>query len=138
MSLEKLVIDSSAAIDYFDPRLPGPQAMEDASSLFLPLPVLGELEFGVLNASPGRRPDAAQKLDDLVDRCRLLLPDRGTATFYARIRVNVRFPPNMSRRREIHLLNDLWIAALCVQHKLPLLSNDRDFDGIEGPEVIHW
>jgi tRNA(fMet)-specific endonuclease VapC len=138
MSLEKLGIDSSAAVDYFDPRIDGPLPLEEALSLFLPLPVLGELKFGVLNAAPQRRAEAAQKLNDLVERCNLLAADRESADFYARIRMGTRFPPNMSRRREIHLLNDLWIAALCVQHKLPLLSNDRDFDGIEGLEVIHW
>lgn len=34
--------------------------------------------------------------------------------------------------------HDLWIAALCLQHRLPLLSNDRDFDDIEGLQVVHW
>ena len=35
-------------------------------------------------------------------------------------------------------MNDLWIAALCLQHTLPLLTNDRGFDSIEGLRVIHW
>jgi predicted nucleic acid-binding protein len=35
-------------------------------------------------------------------------------------------------------VNDLWIAALCIQHSLPLLTNDRGFNGIENLEVIHW
>jgi predicted nucleic acid-binding protein len=35
-------------------------------------------------------------------------------------------------------LNDLWIAALCLQHDLPLLTNDHGFDHIAGLTVIHW
>lgn len=35
-------------------------------------------------------------------------------------------------------MNDLWIAALCLQHALPLLTNDRGFDTIDGLAVIHW
>lgn len=138
MMSESLAIDSSAAVDFFDPQSPSPAPMEQTNNLFLPLPVLGELEFGVLNSSPERRPLASKKFNELVERCHLLLPDRATATFYAAVRLNVHFPPSMSRRRETHLLNDLWIAALCLQHRLPLLSNDRDFDGIEGVDVIHW
>lgn len=28
--------------------------------------------------------------------------------------------------------NDLWIAALCLEHELPLLTLDADFEQIEG------
>jgi predicted nucleic acid-binding protein len=34
--------------------------------------------------------------------------------------------------------NDFWIAALCLQHDLPRLTNDRGFDTIDGLTVIHW
>lgn len=112
--------------------------MEEAGELFLPLPVLGELKFGVLNSPPKSRPLQAETLSRLRERCSLLLPDEATADLYAETRRQVAFPPTISRRREAHLLNDLWIAALCLQHRLPLLTNDRDFDGIGGLEVLHW
>ena len=35
-------------------------------------------------------------------------------------------------------VNDLWIAALCIQHNLPLLTHDRGFDHIAGLTVVHW
>jgi predicted nucleic acid-binding protein len=34
--------------------------------------------------------------------------------------------------------NDLWIAALCRQHSLPLISRDRHFDVVRGLERIDW
>ena len=34
--------------------------------------------------------------------------------------------------------NDLWIAALCRQHALPLISHDRHFDVVKGLERIEW
>jgi tRNA(fMet)-specific endonuclease VapC len=34
--------------------------------------------------------------------------------------------------------NDLWIAALCRQHSLPLLSRDRHFDFVAGGRRIDW
>ncbi len=34
--------------------------------------------------------------------------------------------------------NDLWIAALCRQHSLPLLSRDLHFDVIPGLRRVAW
>jgi predicted nucleic acid-binding protein len=34
--------------------------------------------------------------------------------------------------------NDLWIAALSRQHKLPILSRDRHFDAVAGVERLNW
>ncbi|MCX7916267.1 MAG: PIN domain-containing protein, partial [Verrucomicrobiae bacterium] len=34
--------------------------------------------------------------------------------------------------------NDLWIAALAVQHDLPIASRDNDFDNIEGVKRQAW
>lgn len=138
MTLERLAVDSSAAVDYFDPARPVPPAIDQADQLFLPLPVLGELRFGALNASAEWRPRMLETLDAFVKRCEVLLPDLQTADAYARVRASIRFPVTMSRRREVHLLNDVWIAALCIQHELPLLTNDRDFEGIADLTIIRW
>jgi predicted nucleic acid-binding protein len=34
--------------------------------------------------------------------------------------------------------NDVWIAALCRQHSLPLLSRDRHFDAVSGIIRLDW
>jgi tRNA(fMet)-specific endonuclease VapC len=34
--------------------------------------------------------------------------------------------------------NDLWIAALCRQYSLPILSRDHHFDLVDGVERISW
>jgi predicted nucleic acid-binding protein len=33
---------------------------------------------------------------------------------------------------------DRTSAAVCIQHRVPLLSNDKTFDEIGGLEVMHW
>jgi tRNA(fMet)-specific endonuclease VapC len=138
MTLDRLAVDSSAAVDYFDPTRHTPPAIDQADQLVLPLPVLGELRFGALNASAEWRPRMLETLDAFVERCEVLLPDLQTADVYARVRASIRFPVTMSRRREVHLLNDVWIAALCIQHELPLLTNDRDFEAIPDLTIIRW
>lgn len=34
--------------------------------------------------------------------------------------------------------NDGWIAALCRQHDLPLLSQDKHFDSVKGLRRVDW
>ncbi|MGO9842949.1 MAG: PIN domain-containing protein [Candidatus Acidiferrales bacterium] len=34
--------------------------------------------------------------------------------------------------------NDVWIAALCRQHSLPLVSRDRHFDLVSGIRRLNW
>jgi len=138
MRIERLVVDAVAAVDYLNPARSAPPAFEDVDHLVLPLPVLGELRFGALNAAPSWRNLVTKQLEDFVSRCDLLLPTAETADFYAQVRSQKTFPPNISGKRQVHLLNDLWTAALCLQYQLPLLSNDRDFEGILGLELIRW
>lgn len=133
---ERIALDSSVAIELMAGRLSRPPLA--ANQLVLPLAVLGELRFGVLNAPAHQRSEIQRALGELLSETDILLPDTNTADYYARARGHFLFPTNVSRRRESSLLNDLWIAALCLQHELPLLTNDHDFDRIEGLHVIHW
>ena len=34
--------------------------------------------------------------------------------------------------------NDVWIAALCRQHSLPLLSRDSHFEWVKGLRRVGW
>ena len=34
--------------------------------------------------------------------------------------------------------NDVWIAALALQHGLPIVSRDSHFDQVENIERINW
>jgi predicted nucleic acid-binding protein len=64
----------------------------------------------------------------------ILSPDLETARIYGTLRGSTR----QATRTTVSRMNDLWIAALCVQHSIPLLTNDRGFDVIPDLTVIHW
>jgi tRNA(fMet)-specific endonuclease VapC len=34
--------------------------------------------------------------------------------------------------------NDIWIAALAVQHRTPVLSQDAHFDRVDGITRVSW
>jgi tRNA(fMet)-specific endonuclease VapC len=133
---EKLAVDTNAVADYLRSYRPEPPHLAAAAEVFLPLPVLGELYLGAFGSARVEENVAA------VDRAAMawsrLVPDHETARIYGRIAARYQAAGSASTRTERARRSDLWIAALCLQHKLPLLSNDRDFDGIEGLEVIHW
>jgi predicted nucleic acid-binding protein len=38
----------------------------------------------------------------------------------------------------VKALADLWIAALCLQHQLPLLTKDSLFPDVIGLDVVNW
>jgi len=68
------------------------------------------------------------EVERLVSRFRALDITAATAAVYARLRLDLK-----EKGRPIPE-NDLWIAALCVEHQVPLATFDRHFDVIEELE----
>ncbi len=92
--------------------------------------VLGEFRFGI--AQSRRHDDYENWLLRLIAASRVLEIDERTTRHYAEARVDLK-----GIGRPIPT-NDLWIAALCRQHSLPLLSRDRHFDAVPGMTRISW
>jgi predicted nucleic acid-binding protein len=135
---ERIALDTNAAVDFFRLSRPRPAALGEARGLVMPVFVLAELRLGVLRSA--RKEENLRLLEQFVERCSLLAPDALTAEYYVQVRQGLpsnRTLPASSRRLE-GLNHDLWIAALCLQHRLPLLTAYRDFDGIAGLELIRW
>ena len=117
----------SAAADE-DPALV--RTLTQANQLVLPVVVLGEYRYGI--AQSRHRVRYARWLDDLVADSRVLDVTEATAHHYAAINVRLR------RLGKPIPTNDVWIAALCRQHSLPLLSRDRHFDLVPGIQRVDW
>jgi tRNA(fMet)-specific endonuclease VapC len=129
--IERFAIDSSAAVDVLRAGTPPPQLLSD-HHVFLPLPVAGELFAGAFSTQ--RPSQHLQLVEILITKCTLLASDYATAQIYGQLRAQL----GTARPITASKTNDLWIAALCLQHELPLLTNDRGFDFIRGLTVIHW
>lgn len=130
---ERLALDTDAAVDFLrDDRLT-PPPISRVEQIVLPVTVLGELFHGA--ESSGRPERNRAVIEALLEQWQALLPTIETARIYGRIRAAVfQRTDNLSVSKR----NDLWIAALCIQHELPLLTNDGGYDGIPGLAVIHW
>ncbi len=100
----------------------------------MPLFVLAELRLGF------SRENLNEQLEELVKASTVVAPDAATVDHYVAVRNAMLRARTVPARREAQegLSHDIWIAALCLQHSLPLLTNDRDFADVEGLSVIRW
>jgi tRNA(fMet)-specific endonuclease VapC len=101
-----------------------------ADMLAIPAIVLGEYRYGV--ARSHHRDAYEGWLTALLQDCLVLDVNEPTTHHYADIALELR------RAGKPIPTNDLWIAALCRQHALPLLSRDRHFDLVAGIKRIGW
>jgi predicted nucleic acid-binding protein len=87
---------------------------------------LAELQAGVLAAKDTQtRARRLATLDALSD-IEVLDVDAGSALMWAQMRVEL---AEAGRRVNV---NDLWIAASAARHGLPVVTQDDDFNAIEG------
>lgn len=95
---------------------------------------LAELQAGVLAASDtATRSRRLATLDALAD-LEVIPIDEGAARCWAQLRVHL-----AEQHRRVNV-NDLWIAATALSRGLPVVTQDNDFDpldGIAGLSVIH-
>lgn len=98
--------------------------------LALPVVVIGEYRYGIAQSRHGAR--YRRWLEALITDCTVLDVNVQTTHHYAAINVELR------QAGKPIPTNDLWIAALCRQHGLPLLSQDRHFDVVSGIQRLGW
>lgn len=104
--------------------------MARTQQVAVPVVVVGEFRFGI--AQSRYRARYRRWLDGLIADCTILDLTEQTAEHFASIGVELR-----QAGRPIPT-NDLWIAALCRQHDLPLLSRDHHFDAVSGIQRLSW
>jgi tRNA(fMet)-specific endonuclease VapC len=127
-----IAVDTNAVVEYVRDR-EYPRQLDGSDEVFLPLTVVGELFYGVALSN---RPEYHRgSIARIIQRWPLLIPDIDTSRIYGDMRARASRTVISLRASKI---NDFWIAALCVQHGLSLLTNDGGFDNVPGLTVIHW
>ena len=125
-----MILDTNAlsAAAEGDTNLRG--VLESAAEVAIPVIVLGEYRYGI-SFSRNRR-QYEQWLVDALPHFQILDVDERTATSYAAIRTQLRKAATPIPS------NDAWIAALCLQHSMPILTRDRHFDFVQGISNLTW
>ena len=128
MNGSHIALDTNEAIAVLNNADDAGQWIAAFSVIYLPVPVVGELRFGALNSQRSR--ENRERVEALVARCRVLDVNVTTAEVYAAVRFRLKQSGKPIPE------NDVWIAALCVQHGLPLATSDDHFGQVEGLDVV--
>lgn len=125
-----MILDTSALSAAADDDAALIAILARADQMAIPTIVLGEYRYGITLSR--HRASYERWLEGLLRDCLALDVNERTTHHYAEISVEL--------KRMGHPIptNDLWIAALCRQHSLPLLSRDRHFDHVPGTKRIGW
>jgi tRNA(fMet)-specific endonuclease VapC len=104
--------------------------LRKATQIAVPVIVLGEYRYGIQQSRERQRYE--HWLVQYLPKFRVLNVDEQTTTSYAAVR------GELKRAGTPIPSNDVWIAALCRQHSLSVLSRDRHFDLVPGLRRIGW
>ena len=104
--------------------------LRDATRVAIPVIVLGEYRYGI--AQSRYRKQYEQWLREYLPKFRILDVNAETAVSYSGIRTDLRKAGTPIPS------NNVWIAGLCLQHSLPVLSRDRHFDLVKGITRLEW
>lgn len=104
--------------------------MRRASRLYIPFITIAELRVGFALGSKGHINEKYLQRTLAADRVSVLFANDTTTLYYARIYAQIR-----AKGTPIPT-NDLWIAALTMQHGLPLFTRDEHFKHVESIALI--
>ena len=126
----KFLLDTNIVIALFARDDNVLQQLKQAEEVFLPSIVLGELYYGARKS--GRVEINVQRVDELAASSAVLPCDAETAIRYGDIKNRLRLKGKPLPE------NDIWIAALAMQHDFVLASRDAHFDEVDNLKVEAW
>ncbi len=121
----KLVLDTNIYCDYAEGTPEVVDIMvESGEELFLPAPVVGELNYGFMKGS--RQKYNEQKFREITEKLEISIVDinKDVARKYAIIYLSL-----VKQGRKIPI-NDVWIAACCMEVGGTLLTRDNHFRNV--------
>lgn len=127
----KLVLDTNIYCDYAEgiPKVVDYMAIH-GEDIFLPSIVIGELTYGFMKGS--RQQFNERKLQEIIKKLQVEIIDvnQNVSRKYALIYLSL-----VKKGTKIPI-NDVWIAASCMEVGGSLLTRDRHFQHVEQIEVI--
>jgi tRNA(fMet)-specific endonuclease VapC len=125
-----VILDTNALSAFVDGDEGVGKVLRQQPRAAVPVIVLGEFRYGI--AVSRHRKAYEAWLESELPRFDILSVTEETAVVYGELRVAL--------RRSGHPIpaNDVWIAALALQHGLPVLSHDQHFDAVPDLQRVNW
>jgi tRNA(fMet)-specific endonuclease VapC len=125
-----VILDTNALSAFVDGDAGVGAILRNQARAAIPVIVLGEFRYGI--AESRHRKTYESWLDSQLRHFDVLAITDLTTIAYAALRVALR------RSGRPIPANDAWIAALALQHRLPILSRDAHFDAVAGVQRTSW
>lgn len=125
-----MILDTNALSAFFEGDEELQPILANAAKIRLPVIVLGEYRCGLQRSRYRKVIEPA--LEALVRTTEVLAVDVETVPPY------VQLCDALKRAGTPIPMNDLWIAALALQHNLPVVTRDLHFDRIPKIRRIGW
>jgi tRNA(fMet)-specific endonuclease VapC len=125
-----MILDTNALSAFVDGDAGVGDALRTQARAAIPVIVLGEFRYGI--AQSRRRASYEAWLESHLIHFDILPVTDETAIAYAALR------GTLKRSGRPIPANDAWIAALALQHRLPVLSRDEHFDAVPGLHRRSW
>lgn len=124
----KVALDTNRYVDLCKGVVETITILEEADAIMLPFVVLGELRAGFAHGRRQAENERTLRRFLLKDDVRVLFADDQTTHHYASVFRQLR------KQGTPIPTNDMWLAALVLQHNLVLHARDRHFDHL--PQVV--
>ncbi len=130
MSGSDVLLDTNIIIALFNSETKIAEKLDKLNKVYVPCIVAGELYYGA-NASKSKAKNIS-KINLFLDNCSVLQIDNSTAHHYGEIKAILR------KKGTPIPENDIWIAAISVQHNLTLITRDAHFKMVEIISIASW
>lgn len=126
----EIALDTSVAIRFLNGDAAITERVLALPEIVLPMVVVGELLFGAENST--RPLKNLPRYVEFISACVVVPLGRETATTYAKTRLALK------RKGRPIPMNDVWIAAQCLERGWVLVTDDTDFDYVDGLVLQRW
>ncbi len=117
-----MLLDTNCYCDFCAGDENALKVIQTARKIYLPFAVLAELRAGFLCGTKARKNERTLTVFLNSSRVQVLYPDENTTHHFAAVFAQLRLLGKPIPT------NDIWIAALAIQHDLILYSRDNHFD----------
>ncbi|MBI3795151.1 MAG: type II toxin-antitoxin system VapC family toxin [Nitrospinae bacterium] len=126
----RFLLDTNIIIGIFSGNAEILNNFANASESFAPSIAIGELYYGAHKSSKNK--DNFSKIEEFANTISVISCDESTAKIYGGIKYRLKEKGNPIPE------NDLWIAAVAIQHDLTLVTRDAHFLAVDELKTAEW
>jgi len=126
----RYLLDTNIVIALFAQDVVVIEKLQETEDIFIPSIVIGELYYGAQKS--GQIDANTRRVDEFAVANVILSCDHETARWYGQVKNKLR-----AKGQPIPE-NDVWIAALAIQHNLILVTRDEHFKVVTDLQIEKW